>query len=156
MTAWSSSSRLGDDAHGIALDGRLRLRESLADALRELLGLLAGQAALERDLLANGATAGRLDLAPLEDLEAQASPHGLRLEQILRRAGAIVVVGREGDRVLAQLEGDLAALEIVARRDLAARLVQRVDQLLLVEVAHHVERRISCHDSPILPISRTA
>ena len=57
----------------------------------------------------------------------------------LADSGAVLVVGGEGDRLLAEVESDLGALEVVARRDLASRLVERIHQLLLVEVAHHVE-----------------
>ena len=54
------------------------------------------------------------------------------------------------DLGLAQLQGALAALEVVAGRDLAPHLVEGVDQLLVVEVAHHVEREVG-HALPILP-----
>src|SRR5688500_15724214 len=133
-------TRLGGDAHRVALDRWLRLREGLADALRELLRLLARQSAAELDLLAHGAASGRLDLAPIEDLEGEAAAHRLGLEPALGGAGTVLVVGGQDDRVLVELERDLAALEIVPGRDLATGLVERVDQLLLVEVAHHVER----------------
>src|SRR5690606_13196891 len=43
------------------------------------------------------------------------------------------------------IKRDLAALEVVARRDLTSRLIERVDELLLVEVAHDVERAVRCH-----------
>src|SRR5918999_1480954 len=103
--------RLGADPHRVALDDRLRLREAFSDALRELPGLVAGQATLQLDLLANGAARGRLQAAPLEDLEAQVAAHGLGLEEVLRGAGPIFIVGGQRDGVLAELEPDLAALE---------------------------------------------
>ena len=97
---------------------------------------------MQADPLPDGAARRRLELAPVEDLERKAAPDGLGLEQVLDRAGAEVVVGMKRDLVLAELQRHLRALEVVARRDLAAHLVQRVDQLLLIEVAHHVKRRI--------------
>src|SRR5687767_8564099 len=99
--------RLRRDAHCVSLDDRLRLWEALPDALRELLGLLAGEAAPEGDLLTHRAATGGLDPAPVEYLQRQAAPHRLGLEEVLRRPGAIVVIGRERERLLAQLEGDL-------------------------------------------------
>jgi len=43
------------------------------------------------------------------------------------------------DLVLAQLELCLGVLEVVARLDLTTRLVESVHQLLLIEIADHVE-----------------
>ncbi len=89
--------------------------------------------------MAHGAARSWLDLAPVEDLEAQAAPNGLRLEQVLCGTSPVVIIGGQGDAILAELERHLAALEVITRRDLAPRLVECIDQLLLVEVAHQVE-----------------
>ena len=102
------------------------------------------------DLLADLVAAGRLDLAPVEDLQRQVAPDRLRLDQVLDRRRAVLVVGDEGQLVLALGQIDGHALEIEALLDLAADLVERVAQLLLVEVADDVERHVSCHGRSIL------
>src|SRR5574338_815679 len=144
---------LADDPHRVALDGGLHLGEVLADDLAELLRLLACQSPAQRDVLTHGPASRGLELAPVEDLERQAAPHGLGLDQVLDRAGPILVVGLQRDVALAELQRDLGTLEVVAGRNLAPDLVKRVHQLLLVEVADDVERSVG-HAfllSPILP-----
>ena len=56
-----------------------------------------------------------------------------------------LVVGQQGQRIpgLGQLDG--CALEVEALSHLPPDLVERVAQLLLVEVAHHVERDVASH-----------
>src|SRR3954451_6951491 len=49
------------------------------------------------------------------------------------------------DLFLAQLDFRLGALEVVAGLDLASRLVERVHQLLLIEVADDIERDLTGH-----------
>src|SRR5438105_3298832 len=147
---------LGAHAHRVALDDRLHLGESVPNTLRQLLGLLGCEAALQRDLLADGATRRGLQLPPLEDLEGEAAPNRLGLDEVTDRLGAELVVRGERDLALSELQAGATALEVVPRRDLAADLVERVHQLLLVEVAHHVEARFCRHlssgpRSPILP-----
>src|SRR5690348_16003110 len=132
---------LAGDADGIPLDHGFHLRKSVANALRELLGLLRCEAALQQDLLSNGAARCGLELAPVEDLERQAAPNGLGFDQVPHRLGPELVVCGEGDLALAQLQGASTALEVEPGRDLAPNLVEGVYQLLLVEVAHNVEAR---------------
>ena len=48
-------------------------------------------------LARNSSTRCRFEPAPVEDFEAQATAHSLRLEQVLRCAGAIFVVGIQRD-----------------------------------------------------------
>src|SRR6185503_21196796 len=89
--------------------------------------------------------AGGLDLAPVEDLQRQAAPDGLGFDEVLDGRGAVLVVGDQGELALALREVDGHALEVEALLDLAADLVERVAQLLFVEVADDVERHVSCH-----------
>src|SRR6185312_16379125 len=96
------------------------------DPLREVLR----QAASEADLLADLVAAGGLDLAPIEDLQRQAAPDGLGLDEVLDGRGAVLVVGDQGELALALREVDGHALEVEALLDLAADLVERVTQLL--------------------------
>ena len=57
-------------------------RMSFGDALGDVLG----QAAAQLDLLADLVAAGRLDLAPVEDLQRQVAADRLRLDEVLDRA----------------------------------------------------------------------
>ena len=82
---------------------------------------------------------GGLDLAPVEDLERQVAPDRLGLDEVLDRRRPVLVVGHEDDLVLGLGQVDRHALEVVALSDLAPDLVERVAQLLFVEVADDVE-----------------
>ena len=84
---------LAGDADGVTLDLRLDLRELVPDQLGDLLGDLLGQPATQADPLADLVAAGLLDLAPVEDLERQAAPDRLGLDEVLDRRGPILVVG---------------------------------------------------------------
>src|SRR5207247_1734190 len=84
--------RLSGYADGVALDLGLDLRELISDELRDLLRELVREATPQLDPLADLAPAGRFDLAPVEDLERQAPPDRLRLDEILHGGGAILVV----------------------------------------------------------------
>ena len=57
--------------------------------------------------------------------------------------GARLGVRAQHDLVLAQLDLGYAALEVIARGDLTPRLVERVDELLLVELADDVEGNVT-------------
>ena len=139
---------LARDPDGVPLDLRLDLRKLLADELADLLGELVVQSTPERDRLADLVAAGGLDPAPIEDLQGQVATDRLRLDQVLDRGGPVLVVGDEGELVLGLLELDRHALEVEALADLAADLVERVAQLLLVEVADDVEGNVSGHGPP--------
>ena len=91
-------------------------------------------------MLANLLAAGRLDLAPVEDLEREIPPHRLAFDEVADGLRSELVVG-EQDQLglgLGQLEG--GALEVVALLNLASNLVERVAHFLIVEVADYVER----------------
>ena len=110
-------------------------RMSLVIFLADVLGQPATQADPLPDLVA----AGLLDLAPVEDLERQAPPDRLGLDQVLDRRGAMLVVRDQDELVLGLGQVDGHALEVEPGADLAPDLVERVAQLLLVEVADDVE-----------------
>src|SRR5947207_291020 len=147
---------LARDADRVALDHRFHLRKPVADALGQLLGLFRGQSPLQLDPLAHRAPGGRLELPPLEDLERQAATDRLGLDQIADGLGTELDVGGQGNLGLAELKGAAAPLEVIARRDLAPHLVERIHQLLLVEVAHHVKARFAGHSSPLSLLSVSA
>src|SRR4026209_1695045 len=73
---------LARDPDGIALDLRLGLGELIPDELRNPLRQLLRQAAPHADGLADLVPAGRLDLAPVEDLQRQPPPDRLGLEEV--------------------------------------------------------------------------
>ena len=91
---------LAGHADGVTLDLRLDLRELVPDQLGDLLGDLLGQAPSQADPLADLVAARLLHLAPVEDLERQAAPDGLRLDEVLDRGRPILVVG---DRMISSL-----------------------------------------------------
>ena len=139
MTRCRSSRLLRRDADGVTLDLRLDLRELVPDQLGDLLGDLLGQPATQADPLPDLVAARLLDLAPIEDLERQAAPDRLRLDQVLDRRRTVFVVRDQDDLVLGLGQVDGHALEVEPGPDLATDLVERVAQLLLVEVADDVE-----------------
>src|SRR5439155_6439034 len=147
---------LGRDPHCVALDDRLDLREPIADALRELLGLVGREASLQVDLLAHRATGSGLQATPVEHLQRQATPHSLGLDQVTDRLRTELVVGGQRDLGLAQLERATAPLEVETGGDLAPHLVEGVHQLLLGKVADDVEARFPshCSSSALAPLSR--
>src|SRR6202142_1049710 len=137
---------LAPDPNGIALDLRLHLGELVPDQLGQLLGDIVGQAAPEGDDLLDRVAAGRLDLAPVEDLQAEVSPDCLRLDQVLDHRCPEVVVGDQDELGLLLLDLDPGALEVEALLDLASNLVQGVPKLLLIEIADHIERDVTGHE----------
>src|SRR3954453_16331559 len=130
---------LAGHAHSVALDLRLDLRELVPDQLRDLLRDLLRQPSAQSDRLTDLVAASLLDLAPIEDLERQIAPDRLRFDEILDGGGAIFIVGQQRDLVLRLGQLDRDPLEVEPGADLAADLVERVAQLLLVEVADDVE-----------------
>src|SRR5205085_1837139 len=121
------------------------LRAVVADQLADLLGLLLADALLQGDvdldLLAGGSR-----LADVEDLERLIALDQLLLEHLDDRLRALVGVRGDLDRVGATAgHGRAGVLEVEPLRDLAARLVDRVVDLLVVDLADDVERRVAGH-----------
>src|SRR5262249_6248709 len=90
---------------------------------------------------------GWLDLAPVEDLEREVAPDRLRLDEVADGSRPVLIVSHQRQLGLALREVDRHALEVVALLDLAPNLIERIAQLLLVEVAHDVEGTLACHRS---------
>src|SRR6478609_1604971 len=132
------------DPQLLALDLRLdALGALVADELGDLLGVLGGDALLERDVDL-GDLAGLARLGGVEDLQALVALDQLVLEDAEHGTGAVVGRGRDLDRLLAlPLDGRPGALEVEAVRDLPGRLAERVVDLLAVQLAHDVEARVS-------------
>src|SRR5450759_1785018 len=136
---------LGAHTDGVALDLSLRLRELVPQDLRDLPGEIVREPAPQGDVLADLHPDGLLDGAPVEDFERKAAPNGFRLDQLANRLRPELRVGHDGERVL--LLGDLRgrALEVEARGDLAPDLVQRVAELLGIELGDHIEGEFASH-----------
>ena len=96
ITLWSSSLLLPDTRTASPWICDLTFGNSSRISFVMLLGELVRQAAPQADPLADLVAAGRLDLAPVEDLERQAAPDRLRLDEVLDRGGAVLVVGERG------------------------------------------------------------
>ena len=148
---------LGRDAELVALDLRLdALGALVADQLGDLLGVLGGDALLERDrdlaLLP-----GLAGLARVEDLQRLLPLDELALEDVEHRRGAVVGARGDLDRLVPlPLDGGAGALEVEARGDLPCGLSQCVVDLLAVDLADDVERRVG-HVCPLcVPLRKGA
>src|SRR5205807_1296937 len=95
--------------------------------------------------LAHVALRRRLRLLRIEHLDVDAPPVHFGLEHVEDRAELTLGCGEDGERGRLERDLDRDVLEVVASRDLASRLVDRVDQLLTVEVADDVERELLRH-----------
>src|SRR5215510_5579723 len=134
------------DAELVALDLDLDALGSLvADQLADLLGLVLGDALLDAggDL---DLPAGRTGVAGVEGLERDAALDQLALEHVEDRERPVLGVRAHLDAVLAlPLDRRAGVLEVEPLRDLAGGLVERVVDLLPVDLAHDVERRVAGH-----------
>ncbi len=107
---------LGGDADGVALDGGLGFELGVFDCGYDFLGIFAGDALLELDLLADGLARGLLDLLVFEVLEGDAA-----LDQLLREdldygfEGVLVLAGKLDGLFLLEGDGGLGVLEVEAR-----------------------------------------
>ena len=70
----------------------------------------------------------------------------LALQDVDDRLELGVGTGEQGDRLVLERDLDVDALEVIPGRDLATRLVDRVDQLLAVELADDVEAVVLRHE----------
>src|SRR5690606_30384447 len=136
---------LGADAHLVALDlGLDALGELVADQLGDLLGDLAAQALLdgagELVLLAGGLG---LAVAEVERLERDAAAEQLGLEDVDDRLDALGGVRLHDHGLARPRDRGADVAEVVALRDLLRGLVERVVDLLPVDLAHDVERAVS-------------
>src|SRR4051794_2120727 len=128
----------------VALDLRLdALGALVADQFGDLPGVVRADPLLEGDRdLAH--PSGLARLGRVEHLEADVALDQLLLEHV--ENGVRPVVGRGADLygVLAlPVDGGAGALEVEPGGDLACRLSQGVVDLLAVDLAHDVERRVS-------------
>src|SRR5262245_17495275 len=139
---------LARDAHLIFLDRGLHANLAVLDEAHDLLGALDRDPLLERDLLAERTARALLDLTVRERLQRHAALVQARLEDVDDRLQLHVVRRGRVDVGLLDRHVALGALEVVARSDLAARLVERVGDLLHVDLARDVERVLGGHGSP--------
>src|SRR6478735_9129976 len=137
-------ARLARHAQLVALDLALdALGPLVADQLVDLLRVLLRDALLEGRvevvLLAREARTG---LRHVEVLEADLALHEVRLDDVEDRETTLLGVRLHLDDLAGEVDGGSDVLEVVARRDLLAGAVDRVGDLLLVELADDVERRV--------------
>src|SRR5690606_33854219 len=135
---------LARDPDLVARDLRLHgLGALVADDLGDLLRVLARQPLLEgrREPVL---LAGRLGLlvARVERLEGDAPLDELGLEHVEDREHALRRVRDHDDAVAAPRDRRADVAEVVALRDLLGGLVERVVDLLAVDLADDVERRV--------------
>ena len=119
-------------------------------------GLLVGDAHAQRDGLADGALRGLLDRAVVERLQRHLALHHLLLEHLPQRLQARLGLGVDLDGLLLELDRRVGALEVEPLRDLARGLVDRVANLLHVELGDDVEAGHGSARSPVRSDFRTA
>src|SRR5262247_3489613 len=88
------------DAHGVALNRRLRFELRVFDKLDDLFGLLLRNALLQRDSLTNRPPQSRLDTAVSQPLERHAAFDQFRLQDVVETLQPVLVVGSQNDRFL--------------------------------------------------------
>src|ERR1700730_5257816 len=132
---------LGADANLVALDLSLDAFGALvADELGDLLGVLAGDALFDGAADLVGLTAG-LRLVRIEGLHGDVAPDELLLEDVDGGLGAFLGGGGDVDGLLAlPRDGRVGAAEVEAGGQLLAGLVQRIVDLLAVNLADDIER----------------
>ena len=130
---------LAEHADLVALDLRLDLDPARLHELRDLLGLLLGDAGHDRDRLAHVALRGGVDLAFGERLQRHVALHDLLFQDLER--GLEPVLGRRPqlDRRVILGDAGLGVFEVEPLRDLALRLVDGVADLLQVHLGDDVE-----------------
>src|SRR5580658_2275925 len=139
---------LGRDPELFTLDLSAHgLRAFVPDDLRDLLGVVLADALLEGHahpvFLAGQPGVGRI-----QRLERDAALDQLVLEHVKDRLGPLFAVGPDFDGLVAGPgDGRADAAEVEPGADLLGRLVQRVVDLLPVELGHDVEGGfLCCHD----------
>src|SRR5258705_11610635 len=133
---------LGGNPDLVALDlGLDALGSLVADELGDLLGVLAGDALLDGAVDLVGLAAGLRIAGDVERLHRDVAANELLLEHVDGRLRALLGGGGDDDGLLA-LPGDgrVGAAEVEAGGQLLGRLVQRVVDLLAVNLADDVER----------------
>src|SRR5882724_10105644 len=140
---------LARDADLVGLDRRLHLDLRVLGDPDDLLGLLDRNPLLERDLLAERAARRLLHLAVGERLERHPTLVETRLEDVHDRLELHVVGRHDGEVGLLERDLALRAFEIVARLDLPPRLVERIRNLLHLDLAGDVERVLGGHGPPL-------
>ena len=143
ITAWRSSRFLPNTRTWSSWIWACTLSFVSLMQAHDLLRLLHRDALLDLDPLPHGAARGGLDLPVGERLRAAPPAVELRLEDVEDLLQGVVVVRVDGDPVLLQPELRLGLLEVVARLDLAGRLVHRVGDRLRVDLARDVEGVLS-------------
>jgi hypothetical protein len=112
----------------------------VADELGDFLGVLAADALLDRAAHLVG-LAGRLRLTNVERLHGDVAADELFLEDVDGGLDALLGGGGDGDGLLAlPRDGRIGAAEVEAGGQLLGGLVQRVVDLLTVNLADDVER----------------
>src|SRR5262245_9190016 len=128
-------------AHLIGLDGRLDLELRILDQLDDLARLVGGDAFLEREVLLRAAARPGLDRFLGQRLQRHLPARELLAQDVGEGPDLEIVGGAEVDGVRLTTHLRRRSLEIEALPDLLQGLVDRVVDLLEVDLAHDVERR---------------
>src|SRR6266508_901479 len=138
----------------IALDLSLDLEAGLADGLRHRFGLVLWDALHQGALDAVGAAAGGLGVIRVQRLERHRAAHQLLLEDVQGGERPLVGLGDDHHRLARPVDRGPGVLEVEALGQLFLGLVQRVVDLLPVDMGDHVEGGIG-HVAAVLSARAT-
>src|SRR5262245_63630186 len=143
------------DAHGVALNRRLRFELGVFDELDDLFGLLLGNPLLQSDSLANRPAQSRLDAAVSQTLERHAALDQFRLQDVVETLQLVLVVRSQNDRFVSfRFDVALATFEVEPRMDFLQSLIDGVDYLGVINLRYDVECVLLRHNSQTHPRRR--
>ena len=125
---------LARDAHGVALNLRLELGQTVANQFGDLAREVLRQPLAQRRGLPHGAFRGLLDASVVEDLGRQLAFHRLLQQHVAHRLERHFTRAVQLDAAGLQLDRGARVLEVVPGVDFPQGLVDRVNQLLAVEL----------------------
>src|SRR5688572_4234949 len=134
-------------AHLVLLDLRLDPDSGSLDEFDDLLGLLRGDPLLDGDDLPHRALGRRLHLPVVQGPQRDAALDQLPLQNVHDRLQLVLVVRREGQRLLIEYDVARASLEVEPLADLLHGLLDGIRSLHQVHVRDDVERVVSRHRS---------
>lgn len=76
----------------------------------------------------------------IKELEREVALGGLLAQSLIHRLKGHVNGGDDREAGLLQLDLSARILQVVTRAHVPAQLVNRVDELLAIKIAHHIER----------------
>src|SRR5207245_2398664 len=137
---------LSRDPELVSLNMRLDLDPGLLDQFHQIAGLLVGDAPIDVEGLPDGSTRGGLHRPIRERLQGQLAPHELLPQDLTGRLETILGARAHLDQIVIEGDRGVRSLEVEPSGNLANSLVDRVSNLLWVELRNDVEGElVLCH-----------